>query len=114
MVMIAHLFQDGLPVAEITYRAGMHVQVRIANEFRFQYIEYTLRHSENKELKGTWEEALDGYFNDGRFDSKDNVFPGEIPRFGCARDHKSLFRKASQCLYKDLEPHGFVVEIEFP
>jgi len=82
-------------------------------EFQDEHIFINLRHSENKPLEGTWEAALDAYFNDGRFDSKDGLFPGEMRRVGSARDHRSLFRKAVHSLLKDMEPHGYEVEVEF-
>jgi hypothetical protein len=113
MIIVAYLSKNGTPVADVIYRAGLHVEVRIAKEFQLQQICYKLCHSNNIELKGTWEQALDHYFNDGVFDSKDNVFPGEMRRIGCARDHKTLFRQAAHALLKDLQPHGFEIEVEF-
>ena len=101
-------------MADVTYRAGLHVEVRVAKEFQKDNIRFELKHSENHELKGTWEEALDWYFNDGTFVSKYNLFPGEMPRVGNAREHKTLFRHSVHCLLKDLEPHGYEVSVEFP
>jgi hypothetical protein len=112
--MVLHLSQHGVPIADVTYRSGLHVEVRVAMEFLDREIKFPLHHSENKELSGTWESALDEYFNEGRFDSKSSLFPGEMRRFGSARDHKSLFRAAAHALLRDLEPFGFLVEVEFP
>ncbi len=114
MVIITRLSCKGVPVADVTYRAGIHVEVRVGKEYRDEKINIPLAHSENGELKGSWEEALDRYFNEGRFDSSDSLFPGEMPRIGSAREHRSLFRKASQALRKDLEPRGFAVEVKYP
>ena len=112
-MIVAHISQKGKPVADITYRAGIHVEVRVAQEFQSDEIRFPLVHSENGELKGSWEEALDTYFNDGLFDSKDSVFPGEMRRVGNAKEHRSLFQHAAHALLKDLEPHGYEVRIEF-
>ncbi len=113
MVIVAYVSKNGLPIADIIYRAGLHVEVRVAKEFQLQQIHFKLRHSQNGELKGGWEEALDKYFNEGVFDSKDCLFPGEMRRIGSAREHKSLFRQAVHALLKDLQPHGYHVEVEF-
>jgi hypothetical protein len=113
MVIVAHIFQTGTPVAEVTYRAGLHVEVRVAKEFVEQRVCFPLCHSQNTQLEGNWEEALDNYFNEGVFDSKDSVFPGEMRRIGSAREHKSLFRQAAHALLRDLERHGFNVEVNF-
>ncbi|MBI5248003.1 MAG: hypothetical protein HY912_00790 [Desulfomonile tiedjei] len=113
MIIVAHLSHNGTPVADVTYRAGLHVEVRVAQEFLEQQVCFPLCHSQNFQLKGSWEEALDNYFNDGVFDSKDSVFPGEMRRIGNARDHKSLFRQAAHALLKDLERHGFNIEVNF-
>jgi len=113
MVIVAHISYKGTPVADVTYRAGLHVEVRVAQEFLDQEVRFRLCHSQNAELKGNWEEALDSYFNEGVFDSKDSVFPGEMRRIGSAREHKSLFRQAAHALLRDLEPHGFCVEVIF-
>jgi hypothetical protein len=112
-MIVAHISQKGKPVADITYRAGIHVEVRVAQEFQSDEIRFPLVHSENGELKGSWEEALDTYFNDGLFDSKDSVFPGEMRRVGSAKEHRSLFQHAAHALLKDLEPHGYEVRVEF-
>lgn len=114
MIIVAHISRKASPIADVTYRAGLHVEVRVAKEFQLDQICFALTHSENKELKGTWEEALDWYFNEGIFNSKDNLFPGEMPRVGSAREHKTLFRHAVHALLKDLEPHGYEVGVEFP
>jgi len=114
MIIVAHLSRGGAPVAEVTYRAGLHVEVRVAKEFQRDDICFELKYSDNNELKGTWEEALDLYFNEGVFNSTDNLFPGEMRRVGSAREHKTLFRHAVHCLLKDLEPHGYKVSVEFP
>ncbi len=111
--MVAHVYRGDSPVAEITYRPGLFVEVRVAKGFQDERIEVCLKHSSNGSLAGTWEEALDRYFNEGVFDSRDVVFPGELARWGSAKEHKSLFRKASFALKKDLEPCGYSVDIEF-
>jgi len=112
-MIVAHISQKGKPVADITYRIGIHVEVRVALEFQGEDICIPLAHSENGELKGNWEEALDTYFNDGLFDSKESVFRGEMRRVGSAREHRSLFQQAAHALLKDLEPHGYEVRVEF-
>jgi hypothetical protein len=112
-MIVAHISQKGKPVADITYRAGIHVEVRVAKEFQSDEIRFPLVHSENEELKGRWEEALDTYFNDGLFDSKDSVILGEMRRVGSAKEHRSLFQHAAHALLKDLEPHGYEVRVEF-
>ena len=114
MVIVVHVSHGRERIAHATYQTGFHVEVKVERRFRREKIEFPLAHSENKELSGAWDQALDWYFNEGVFDSKDSVFPGEKRRFGHARDHKSLFRQAVTALRKDLEPHGFKVEIEFP
>lgn len=114
MVIVAHISRSGTAVADVTYRAGLHVEVRVAKEFQDESVCLSLVHSENKELSGTWEEALDMYFNEGRFDSKDSIVQGEMRRVGSAREHKSLFRFAVHALLRDLEPHGYTVHVEFP
>jgi hypothetical protein len=113
MVIVVHLSKQGVPVADVTYRSGLHVEIRVGEGFRSQGIDYPLNHSPNEALRGTWEQALDWYFNEGSFDARSNLFPGEIPRYGCARDHKSIFRQAVLDLKKDLEPHGFAIDVEF-
>ncbi len=113
MTILAHVSRKGVPVADVTYRAGMHVEVRVAGHAQLDEICFPLSYSVNGHLKGSWERALDHYFNEGRFDFKGGMFPGEMPRVGCARDHKCLFREAVIALMKDLEPHGFLVEVEF-
>jgi hypothetical protein len=85
----------------------------VAKEFLDQRVCFPLCHSQNNRLEGNWEEALDNYFNEGVFDSKDSVFPGEMRRIGSAREHKSLFRQAAHALLRDLERHGFNVEVKF-
>ncbi len=113
MHIVAHISLGKAPIAEVTYRPGLFVEVRVAKEFQDLQIDIALNHSSNGRLSGTWELSLDRYFNEGLFDSKDTVFRGEMPRCGSAREHKSLFRKASSALKKDLEPWGYTVEIEF-
>jgi hypothetical protein len=112
MVIIARLSIEGKPVADITYRAGMHVEVRVAKEFQAESIEPGLSPSNDQILEGPWEQALDAYFNEWSFDSKGQVFPGELARVGAAREHKSLFRTAASQLRKALTPQGYSVEIE--
>jgi hypothetical protein len=112
-MIVAHISLKGKPVADITYRVGIHVEVRVAKEFQSVEIHFPLVHSENSELRGQWEEALDSYFNDGIFDSKDSVFRGEMRRVGSAKEHRSLFQQAAHALFKDLEPHGYEVRVEF-
>jgi hypothetical protein len=113
MLVITHISRNGLPVADITYRAGLFVEVRVAKEVQNERVSFKLFHSDNKPLEGTWEESLDKYFNDGTFELRDNLFRGEMPRYGAARDHRLLFHKASYALMKDLAPHGLKIEIEF-
>lgn len=112
-MIVAHISQKGKPVADVTYRAGIHVEVRVAKEFQRAEISFPLDHSENGELRGKWEEALDIYFNDGLFDSGDSVFRGEMRRVGSAKEHRSLFQQAAHALLKDLGPHGYEVRVEF-
>ncbi len=113
MVIVAHISRRGIPVADVTYRSGMHVEVRVAKNVQDEVVQFPLVHSQNKELRGKWEEALDFYFNEGLFDSGGTFSPGEMRRIGCARDHKSLFREAAHALSKDLRSQGFRLEIEF-
>ncbi|MEW6350537.1 MAG: hypothetical protein AB1646_15850 [Thermodesulfobacteriota bacterium] len=113
MHIVAYISRGNAPVAEATYRPGLFVEVRVAKEFQDLEIDIPLQHSENGRLAGTWELSLDRYFNEGLFDSRDTVFRGEMPRCGAAREHKSLFHKASYSLKKDLERWGYTVEIEF-
>lgn len=113
MVVVAHISLHGAPVADVTYRSGLHVEVRVSESCRDERVSFTLRHSGNEVLEGTWEEALDRYFNEGTFHATDRLFPGESPRVGLARDHKILFREAAFALMKDLNPHGYRVDIEF-
>jgi hypothetical protein len=110
---MVHISREGIPVADVTYRSGLHVEVRVAKEFQDQPICFPLTHSANEELKGSWEEALDNYFNEGTFDSRDTILPGEMRRIGSAREHKSLFQEAAHALWKDLKPFAYSVEIEF-
>jgi hypothetical protein len=112
-MIVAHLKYKGIPVADVTYRAGLHVEVRVAKEFQLQTVDFLLIHSGNCRLSGNWEQALDKYFNEGIFDSKDFLFPGEMRRIGSAREHRSLFNHAARALLKDLQPHGFHVEVIF-
>jgi hypothetical protein len=114
VVITVHISVEGVSVAEVTYRSGFHVEIRVAEEFRDDEIRFELLHSKNKALKGTWEEALDRYFNEGVFDSRGSVFHGEMPRIGAARDHKSLFTAAAHALWKDLRDKGYKLEVEFP
>jgi len=109
--IVVQLSYSGALVAEVTYRAGLHVEVRIEEEFQHERIRFKLSHSQNRELAGNWEEALDIYFNEGIFDTKDHIFRGEMRRVGSAREHKSLFRHAAYSLLKDLEIHGYDVKI---
>ena len=113
MEIVVRVFYGDAPVAEVTYRAGLLVEVRVEKAFQDERINFKLSHSDNGELTGNWEEALDVYFNEGRFDTKDHIFSGEMRRVGSARDHKSLFRQAAHSLLKDLEPHGYYVKIEY-
>ncbi len=114
MVIIAHISLKDVPIADVTYRSGLHAEVRVAKEFQTAKIHLPLTHSGNKELSGTWEEALDNYFNEGEFDSRENLFPESLRRFGMAREHRTLFQIAAHALRKDLEPFGYLVEVEFP
>ncbi len=110
--IVVQLSYKGAPVAEVTYRAGLHVEVRIEEAFKDETIRFKLSHSQNMELAGNWEEALDLYFNEGIFDTKDHIFRGEMRRVGTAREHKSLFRQAAYSLLKDLELHGYDVKVK--
>jgi hypothetical protein len=109
--IVVQISYNGAPVAQVIYRSGLHVEVRIEDAFKDERIRFKLSHSRNKELVGNWEEALDIYFNDGIFDTKDHVFKGDMRRVGSAREHKSLFRQAAYSLLKDLETHGYDVEV---
>ncbi|MDQ7783538.1 MAG: hypothetical protein RDU20_11710 [Desulfomonilaceae bacterium] len=113
MTIVGHISRMGVPIADVTYRAGLHVEVRVAKGFQNEKIYFELSHSGNGPLTGTWESALDEYFNFGCFDSKDGLLRGEMRRVGAARDHKSLFRIAIHALMKDLGPYGYEVEVEF-
>jgi hypothetical protein len=113
MTIVGHISRMGVPIADVTYRAGLHVEVRVAKSFQSEKIHFDLSHSGNGPLKGTWEEALDNYFNFGCFDSKDGLLRGEMRRVGAARDHKSLFRIAVHALRKDVGPYGYQVNVEF-
>jgi hypothetical protein len=111
--IVAEISSKSAMIAEITYRTGFHVEVRVTEQFEHATVRFALSHSDNRELSGTWERALDYYFNEGRFDSKDAVFPGEMRRVGSARDHRLLFLKAVRSLSKDLEPHGYDVRLRY-
>lgn len=113
MTIVAHLSQKGVPLADITYRPGFLVEVRVAADFLEQNIFFRLSHSENETLAGTWEEALDNYFNSGLFHAKTDLFPGEMRRVGCANEHRSLFQQAAYALMRDLEPYGYELNVEF-
>jgi hypothetical protein len=112
--IIAEISRDGVGIAEISYRTGFHVEIRVCREYQDERIRIPLTHSDNKELEGTWEHALDRYFNEGRFDSKDAVCHGEMRRVGSAKDHRALFRQALRALMKDLTPQGYEVKIHYP
>lgn len=109
--IVVQLSYNGALVAEVIYRAGLHVEVRIEEAFQHERIRFKLSHSQNGELAGNWEEALDIYFNEGIFDTKDHIFRGEMRRVGSAQEHKSLFRQAAYSLLKDLEIHGYDVKV---
>ena len=113
MIIVAHISRNGVPVADVTYRAGLHVEVRVAMGFQTEDICFELAHSNNSPLKGKWEEALDEYFNNGQFNAKTNLFPGEMRRVGAAREHKTLFKAAAHALMKDVRDHGYEVNVEF-
>jgi len=113
MTIVAHLSQNGVAIADITYTPGFLVTVRIAADFLDQGIFFRLSHSDNERLAGTWEEALDNYFNNGIFHAKADLFPGEMRRVGCANEHRTLFQQAVYALMRDLEPHGYQVTVEF-
>jgi hypothetical protein len=112
-MVVAHLSKGHSPVAAIRYRSGLHVEIDIQEPYRTEDISFELAHSDNGPLRGTWEDALDRYFNDGMFDSRDAIMPGELRRIGVARDHTSLFTQATLALSKDLEPHGYTLKIVF-
>lgn len=105
--------QEGARIADVVYQSGLLVEVKVAGEFQGQSVNFPLAHSPNAELKGDWAAALDKYFNEDVFDSRDYLFPGEMKRSGAARDHRILFRQAAFALSKDLEPYGYQIEIEF-
>ena len=111
--ILAEILFRGAVVAEIQYRTGFHVEVRVLEDFQTEYIDFPLAHAESRTLTGTWENALDAYFNDTCFDSKDAVCQGELRRVGSAREHKSLFRQAIRSLLKDLEPHGYEITMSY-
>jgi hypothetical protein len=111
--ILAQLSYKGAVVAEIRYRTGFHVEISVLADFQAEHIDFDLGHVEHGRLQGTWESALDTYFNDTRFDSKDAVFAGELRRIGSAREHKSLFRQAVRSLVKDLEPYGYQIAVNY-
>jgi hypothetical protein len=111
--IVAHISKNGSPVADVTYRAGLHVEIRVAQDFQEQSLDVALSHSANGRLRGTWEQALDRYFNEGRFDFRGGMFPGERPRVGTAREHHCLFREAIVALMKDLGPQACHIDVEF-
>ncbi len=113
MVIVAHISRKGTPIADVTYRSGLHVEVRVAKAFMDTEITIPLSHSENRALSGTWSQALDEYFNEGTFHATEHLFPGERPRVGSAREHKALFRHAVRALSKDLSPLEYQVDVEF-
>jgi hypothetical protein len=112
-MIVVHLTREGAPLADVIYRAGMLVEIRVSEKYQSQRISFQLRHSDNPNLEGQWEEALDKYFNEGLFDARDMIFKGDMRRIGTAREHRSLFQHAAHALLKDLEPHGYRVEVEF-
>ena len=111
--ILAEISYKGAIVAEILYRTGFLVDIRVTDDFQAAQIDYPLSHSGNLRLQGSWESALDFYFNEACFDSKDTLFHGELRRVGTAREHKSLFGQAVRCLLKDLEPLGYQVKISY-
>jgi hypothetical protein len=113
MEIVAEIFCENGMVANVTYRSGFLVEITVVGSFKESSIWFDLTHSENRRLEGRWDEALDKYFNEGQFDSKDAVFPGEMRRIGSARDHKSLFLQASRALAKDLQPHGYRLTVRY-
>jgi len=113
MEIVAYIWSKDSKIAEVIYRTGFHVEVHVTDDFQTGHVSLDLHHSENGRLQGLWEDALDAYFNEGCFDSKESVFPGELRRVGSAREHKSLFRQAIRALAKDLEPHGYEVQVYY-
>lgn len=113
MEIFAEISFQGAVVAEIQYRTGFLVDIRVLDDFQAEYVDFQLSHEGYTRLKGTWERALDAYFNDAQFDSKDAVYPGELRRVGSAREHRSLFRQAIRSLEKALEPHGYQVVLRY-
>ncbi len=111
--ILAEISFKGAIVAEILYRTGFLVDIRVTEDFQAAHIEFPLSHSATPRLEGTWESALDTYFNEACFDSKHSVVAGEFRRVGSAREHKSLFRQAIRSLLKDLEPHGYQIKITY-
>jgi hypothetical protein len=111
--IFAEISYKGATVAEIVYRTGFLVDIRVTEDFQADHINFSLSHSQNPRLEGTWESALDTYFNEACFDSKDTVFRGELRRVGSAKEHTTLFRQAIRSLLKDLEPHGYQINITY-
>lgn len=111
--IFAEITYEGATVAEILYRTGFLVDVRVTDDFQDLHIDFPLPCAHGSRLEGTWESALDEYFNETCFDSKETVFPGELRRVGSAREHKSLFRQAIRSLVKVLEPRGYRIKISY-
>ncbi len=112
-MILVEILQNGFPVAGAAYEPGMLVEISVAEAYQTQDISFELVHTDNHCLKGKWQEALDQYFNEEIFDCRETVFPGEMKRIGCAKDHKSLFQHAAHALLKNLEPHGYTINIKF-
>ena len=105
MVSIQILRRDFL-IAEVYYNPGFLVEINVEESFRNQKIDLQTGYHHRK-LSGYWQEALDEYFNDWIFESKAEMFPDDLTRSGCARDHKNLFLTAARALEKDLTPFGY-------
>jgi len=113
MEILAEILYRGAIVAQIVYRTGFHVEIRVSDDFQDARIGFPLSHFPDTGFSNKWASALDYYFNEACFDSKDTVFRGELRRVGSAREHKSLFRQAIRSLIKDLEPQGYQVQISY-
>ena len=58
MTIVGHISRTGAPIADVTYRAGLHVEVRVAKSFQSEKIYFELSYSDNDPLRGTWEDGI--------------------------------------------------------